>query len=81
MPCQVGSMVESSVGSAAGYHVVMSRANIQSAELTGPLLFSEEIGDLEYELPQVLLSGKPGLGITVNKEQLDKLTVKKETVQ
>lgn len=81
MPCQVGSMVESSVGSAAGYHVVMSRSNIQSAELTGPLLFSEEIGDLKYELPQVLLSGQPGLGITVDEEQLEKLTVKKETVQ
>lgn len=74
---QIGSMVESSVGSAAGYHAVMSRSNIQSAELTGPLLFSEEIGDLHYELPNVHLSGKPGLGITVDEEQLRKLTVQK----
>ena len=71
---QIGSMVESSVGSAAGYHAVMSRRNIQSAELTGPLLFSEEIGNLNYDLPNVHLSGMPGLGIAVDEEQLKKLT-------
>ncbi|MDN7241748.1 dipeptide epimerase [Planococcus sp. N028] len=73
---QIGSMVESSVGSAAGYHVVMSRRNIQSAELTGPLLFKEEIGDLNFEPPYVHLTDKPGLGITVNEQQLNKLTIK-----
>ncbi|WP_422123980.1 mandelate racemase/muconate lactonizing enzyme family protein [Planococcus sp. X10-3] len=78
---QIGSMVESSVGSAAGYHAVMSRKNIQSAELTGPLLFSEEIGDLLYELPFVKLSGKPGLGIEVDEAQLMKLTTKSATVE
>ncbi|TWT03564.1 mandelate racemase/muconate lactonizing enzyme family protein [Planomicrobium sp. CPCC 101079] len=73
---QIGSMVESSIGSAAGYHAVMSRRNIQSAELTGPLLFKEEIGDLEFKPPHVHLSGKPGLGITVDEAQLAKLTRK-----
>ncbi|HSJ39247.1 MAG TPA: dipeptide epimerase, partial [Planococcus sp. (in: firmicutes)] len=77
---QIGSMVESSVGSAAGYHAVMSRKNIQSAELTGPLLFSEEIGNLHYELPYVKLSGKPGLGIDVDQAQLKKLTSKSATI-
>lgn len=72
---QIGSMVESSVGSAAGYHAVMARRNIQSAELTGPLLFSEEIGNLDYQLPYVKLSGEPGLGIRVDESQLQKLTV------
>ncbi|ALS77728.1 mandelate racemase/muconate lactonizing enzyme family protein [Planococcus kocurii] len=76
MLCQIGSMVESSVASAAGYHVAMARINIESTELTGPLLFSEEIGDLTYEHPYVLLSGKPGLGIEIDQAQLDKLTVK-----
>ncbi|MET3575085.1 dipeptide epimerase [Bhargavaea ullalensis] len=80
LQCQVGSMVESSVASAAGYHVVMSRSNIKSSELSGPLLFSEEIGNLEYQLPEVLLTDKPGLGIDVDEARLEKLTVKKDTV-
>ncbi|RNF39989.1 mandelate racemase/muconate lactonizing enzyme family protein [Planococcus salinus] len=77
---QIGSMVESSVGSAAGYHAVMSRRNIQSAELTGPLLFSQEIGNLHYRLPVVELSGKAGLGIDVDETLLRKLTIQESTV-
>lgn len=78
---QIGSMVESSVGSAAGYHAVISRKNIQTAELTGPLLFAEEIGNLHYDLPYVNLSGKPGLGIDVDEQQLKKLTQKSTTIE
>ncbi|AQQ52044.1 mandelate racemase/muconate lactonizing enzyme family protein [Planococcus lenghuensis] len=73
--CQIGSMVESSIGSAAGYHVAISRKNIESTELTGPLLFTEEIGNLRYGLPFVHLSDRPGLGVEVNEKQLKKLTV------
>ncbi len=80
MLCQIGSMVESSVASSAGYHAAMSRVNIESTELTGPLLYSEEIGDLRYEHPYVLLSGKPGLGIEIDLVQLEKLTVESCTV-
>ena len=79
--CQVGSMVESSIGSAAGYHTAMARKNITSTELTGPLLFSKDIGNLEYRIPNVILSGKPGLGVDVNEDTLQELTIKKETVQ
>ncbi|MGG1401207.1 dipeptide epimerase [Bacillus salipaludis] len=80
LSCQVGSMVESSIGSAAGYHTAMARKNITSTELTGPLLFSKDIGDLEYQIPFVVLSEKPGLGVEVNEETLQELTIKKETV-
>ncbi|WP_033541456.1 mandelate racemase/muconate lactonizing enzyme family protein [Planococcus sp. CAU13] len=78
---QIGSMVESSIGSAAGYHAVMSRKNIQTAELTGPLLFAEEIGNLLYEPPNVKLSGKPGLGIDIDEQQLKKLTKKSAIIE
>lgn len=78
---QIGSMVESSVGSAAGYHAVMSRRNIETAELTGPLLFAEEIGDLDFQLPYVHLTDKPGLGIQVDEAQLQKLTKKSCVVE
>lgn len=78
--CQIGSMVESSIGSAAGYHAAMSRRNIESTELTGPLLFKEEIGNLAYAFPEVLLSDQPGLGVLIDREKLKKLTVTSEIV-
>jgi L-alanine-DL-glutamate epimerase-like enolase superfamily enzyme len=81
LPCQIGSMVESSIASAAGYHVAKSHKNITHTELTGPLLFSEDIGDLTYDLPFVVLSNKSGLGIEVNMNQIQKLSLAKETVK
>ncbi|HZG72468.1 MAG TPA: dipeptide epimerase, partial [Chondromyces sp.] len=78
--CQIGSMVESSIGSAAGYHTAASRKNITSTELTGPLLFSKDIGNLEYDIPHVKLTNRPGLGVTINEEQLKELTVKQASV-
>lgn len=80
LSCQIGSMVESSIGSAAGYHVAMSKKNITSTELTGPLLFSKDIGNLLYDIPAVFLSGEPGLGIEVNRSVLNELSVKQDTI-
>ena len=73
--CQIGSMVESSIGSAAGFHVAFSKKIITSVELTGPLKFSKDIGDLHYDVPFIQLNGKSGLGIDVNEEALAELTV------
>lgn len=78
--CQIGSMVESSIASSAGYHTAISRKNITSTELTGPLLFSQDIGNLDYDIPYVHLTREPGLGIVVNEEVLGQLTIKKEQV-
>lgn len=74
MECQIGSMVESSVGSAAGFHVGFSKKVITSVELTGPLKFTEDIGDLHYDVPFIRLNEKPGLGIHVDEHQLQMLT-------
>ncbi|WP_414055096.1 mandelate racemase/muconate lactonizing enzyme family protein [Macrococcus equi] len=74
--CQIGSMVESSIGSAAGYHTAMALDNVKTTELTGPLLFSQDIGNLTYEIPYVYLSEEPGLGINVDKDILKALTDK-----
>jgi len=73
--CQVGSMVESSVGSAAGFHVAFSKKIITSVELTGPLKFSKDIGDLSYDVPFIRLTAKPGLGVEVNEKILKELTI------
>lgn len=76
--CQIGSMVESSVASAAGFHVALAKENIISTEISGPTKFSEEIGNLTYQLPFVNVPELPGLGIEVNEAKLEALTIKKE---
>lgn len=72
--CQIGSMVESSVGSAAGFHVAFSKKIITSVELTGPLKFSKDIGNLHYDVPFIRLTDKPGLGVSVDESVLAELT-------
>lgn len=78
--CQIGSMVESSIGSAAGFHVSFSKKIITSVELTGPLKFSKDVGNLQYDVPFICLNDKPGLGIDINEETLQELTVFSEKV-
>ncbi|WP_342470597.1 dipeptide epimerase [Ureibacillus sp. FSL K6-3587] len=75
--CQIGSMVESSIASAAGFHVAFSKKNIKSVELTGPLKFKTDIGDLNksYKIPFIELGDKPGLGVEIDEEVLSRLTV------
>ncbi len=74
MSCQVGSMVESSVGSAAGFHVAFAKKDITSVELTGPLKFAKDIGSLPYDVPFIELRDRPGLGIDVDERILEELT-------
>lgn len=81
LECQIGSMVESSIGSAAGFHVAFSKKVITSVELTGPLKFSKDIGDLAYDIPYIRLTEKHGLGIEINEKVLEELTVFQDAVQ
>jgi len=71
--CQVGSMVESSVGSAAGFHVAFSKKIMTSVELTGPLKFSKDVGNLHYDVPFICLNEKPGLGVDVDEAVIKEL--------
>ncbi|HLG28166.1 MAG TPA: enolase C-terminal domain-like protein, partial [Paenisporosarcina sp.] len=81
LDCQIGSMVESSIGSSAGYHVAFSKKNITTVELTGPLKFSKDIGNLAFDVPYIRLSGNPGLGIEINEETLHELTIYQDIVR
>lgn len=72
--CQVGSMVESSVGSAAGFHVAFSQKIITSVELTGPLKFSQDVGNLKYDVPFIRLPEQPGLGVDIDEQTLQRVT-------
>ena len=48
---------------------------ITSVELTGPLKFTKDIGNLHYDVPFIRLNEKPGLGIEINEDTLRELTV------
>ncbi|WP_243291600.1 dipeptide epimerase [Bacillus sp. FJAT-47783] len=74
LTCQIGSMVESSVASSAGLHLATAKKNILSNELTGPLMFSKDIGNLTYEPPHITIPDTPGLGIVINEAMLQELT-------
>ena len=81
--CQIGSMVESSVGSAAGFHVAFSKKIIKSVELTGPLKFKTDIGNLKesYRIPYIELNEKSGLGVSVDEGVLSTLTTNSNVIE
>lgn len=79
--CQIGSMVESSIASAAAFHVALAKENIISTEVSGPTRFTVDTGDLTYNLPYVNVPQNPGLGIEVNEEHIERLTVAKELLE
>jgi len=57
----IGSMNETTIGSAAIAHLLPS---VDFADIDGPLLLAEDIaGGLTYEKGKVTVSGAPGLGI------------------
>ncbi|MET3920955.1 dipeptide epimerase [Arthrobacter sp. UYEF20] len=72
---QIGSMLETSIASAAGFHLALSHPNIVSTELSGPVKFAKEPGDLQYILPNVQITERPGLGVDVDTDILAELTV------
>ncbi|MCC6790125.1 MAG: dipeptide epimerase [Thermomicrobiales bacterium] len=65
---QVGTMVESSIASAAGLHLAMSLANVKTVEMGGPLMIPEEIGNLRscYDRDTITLPDAPGLGVEID---------------
>jgi L-Ala-D/L-Glu epimerase len=71
---QVGTMVESSIASAAGLHLSTALANVQTVEMGGPLMLSEEIGDAGtwYDRDRITVPDLPGLGISVDEAAIDR---------
>ncbi|MEZ5241610.1 MAG: enolase C-terminal domain-like protein [Microthrixaceae bacterium] len=63
---QIGTMIESSIGSAAGLHLATALANVAFVEMGGPLMLAEDPGDLGrcYRGETVTLPDRPGLGVT-----------------
>ena len=66
--CQVGTMVEGLVASAAGLHLALAMANVRTVEMGGPLMLAADIGDVGrwYERDRITPPDAPGLGISVD---------------
>lgn len=73
---QVGTMVESSIASAAGLHLALALANVRTVEMGGPLMLTEEIGDAGgwYDRDRIAPPNRPGLGIVVDEAALRRLS-------
>lgn len=75
MTCQVGSMVETAIGTAAGAHLAISRSVIKSNELVGPLMFSLDVGGkLDFKGDVLTLSDRPGFGLDVDEKVITDLS-------
>lgn len=66
LPCILGSMGESSIGSAAGLHLAIAKPNIIACELIGPLFINNDPA-YGYQIDRITLraspSKTPGLGV------------------
>jgi L-alanine-DL-glutamate epimerase-like enolase superfamily enzyme len=69
---QVGTMVESAIASAAGLHLAMALANVETVEMGGPLMLAEDIADLRagYDPPRISLPDGPGLGLEIDEARV-----------
>lgn len=68
LPCILGSMGESSIGSAAGLHFVTAHASIVACELIGPLFITNDPAcgyPVDGQTFQAAPSARPGLGVTL----------------
>jgi L-alanine-DL-glutamate epimerase-like enolase superfamily enzyme len=70
---QVGTMVESSIASAAGLHFAMAHANVRTVEMGGPLMIAGDIGNLRrcYNRNRITLPDGPGLGVEIDVQQIE----------
>jgi L-alanine-DL-glutamate epimerase-like enolase superfamily enzyme len=79
---QVGTMVESSIASAAGLHCAIALANVKTVEMGGPLMIAEDIGDTRswYDRDRITVPDRPGLGITVDESAVERFAGDRFTV-
>lgn len=80
---QVGTMVESSIASAAGLHTAIAMSNVRTVEMGGPLMLAEDIGEAKnwYQNDMVTVPETPGLGIEVDETRVRRFSEAWWTVQ
>jgi L-Ala-D/L-Glu epimerase len=69
---QIGTMVESSIASAAGLHAALAMDNVKTVEMGGPLMLAEDVGDAAawYARDTVRVPERPGLGVDVDVDRV-----------
>jgi L-alanine-DL-glutamate epimerase-like enolase superfamily enzyme len=74
---QVGTMVESSIASAAGLHFAASRGNVQTVEMGGPIMLAEDIGPVRgwYDARTITIPDTPGLGIEIETDAVRRVAL------
>ena len=73
LPCYMGCMIETALGTAAYAHFVAATPNVTlGCELFGPLLLAGDVGrpPIRYADGQVWVPRGPGLGVELDEEQL-----------
>jgi L-alanine-DL-glutamate epimerase-like enolase superfamily enzyme len=78
--CMIGSMIESSIATAAGAHLATAKKQIIANEMAGPLVFSRDLAPLDYRGSQLHLNTQPGLGIDVDETVMKELLVMEEII-
>ena len=80
---QIGTMVESSIGSAAGLHVTTAMANVRTVEMGGPLMLTDDVGNLRdwYETDRITIPDAPGLGVEIDEASIKRLSDAWLTIQ
>ncbi|MGP9655520.1 mandelate racemase/muconate lactonizing enzyme family protein, partial [Halomonas sp. AOP35-4E-18] len=65
IPCQIGSMVESTIATLAGAHLALAHPNIVANDLVGPSMLREDVARLPGDETHIVLGDSPGLGVTI----------------
>ncbi|MGE3796645.1 MAG: mandelate racemase/muconate lactonizing enzyme family protein [Thermomicrobiales bacterium] len=82
MRTQVGTMVESSIASAAGLHLAAALSNVVTVEMGGPLMHAVDVGDAKswYRHDRIQVPDTPGLGITVDDGLVSRIATEWHTI-
>ncbi len=75
VPCYVGNMIETGIGTAAYAHFAASTPVVtEGCELFGPLLLADDLTreGIRYQDGHVLVPEGPGLGVTLDEAKLER---------
>ncbi|HEV8308134.1 MAG TPA: muconate cycloisomerase family protein [Methylomirabilota bacterium] len=75
VPCYVGNMIETAIGTAAYAHFAASTPVVtEGCELFGPLLLADDLTreGIRYQDGHVLVPDGPGLGVTLDEAKLER---------
>ncbi|MDP2873911.1 MAG: enolase C-terminal domain-like protein [bacterium] len=74
--CQIGSMIENSLGVSMGCHAYLIRPNVISTDLNAYTFLAENLGEgVKIENDFVILDANPGCGIKINETLINKYRV------